>query len=242
MKCATFSLGIICAIAVLGCNPFNFNRISGSGQITTRNYDLKDFQSVDAGACFEVKIQPGKSFAVSVTTDSNLLEDLTVRQDGDWLYLGVKPGINVNPTKLVANITMPSLASISASGATDMEFGSFTMNDFKAEASGASKIHGEVHAQHGLIDCSGASNIKFVGEISDMNVKASGASSANCGDLTANKGYVELSGASNAKINATHQLDYDLSGASHLDYFGQPSVGRSGSSGASSANHKATTL
>jgi hypothetical protein len=75
-----------------------------------------------------------------------------------------------------------------------------------------------------------------------MNLKGSGASSANCADLTASKGYVELSGASNAKINATHQLDYDLSGASHLDYCGQPSVGRNECSGASDAHHKETTL
>jgi hypothetical protein len=242
MKFAIFSAGVISALALVGCNAFNFNHIAGNGQIISTNYDLTGFQCVDAGATFEVNIHPGERFAVSITTDSNLLDDLSVTRDGSWLRLGVKSGVGIAPTKLVADVTMPSLTGVSASGATHLDFDSFTTDEFKAEASGASHINGEIHAKRGYIECSGASEVKFLGQISSMNLKVSGASHVNCSAVKADKGTVDLSGASHADVNASEQLDYDLSGASHLDYSGDARVGHSDCSGASGVSHKEASL
>lgn len=76
------------------------------------------------------------------------------------------------------------------------------------------------------------------GAADSLALDASGASRADLTDFTLNKANVTLSGASNADINVTSDLDYDLSGASHLTYTGKPSIGKSGTSGASSAQGK----
>lgn len=242
MKFGIFSAGVISALALVGCNAFNFNRIAGNGQIISTNYDLTGFQCVDAGATFEVNVHPGERFAVAITTDSNLLDEVSVTRDGSWLRLGLKSGVDISPTKLVADVTMPSLTGVSASGATHFEFGPFTTEEFKAEASGASHINGEIHAKRGHIECSGASEIKFLGQISSMDLKVSGASHANCAAVKADKSTVDLSGASHADVNALEQLDYDLSGASHLDYSGDPHISHGDCSGASGVSHKEANL
>jgi hypothetical protein len=242
MKLSVFSLGIISTVAITGCNPFNFNRIAGSGQITTTNYPLAGFECVEAGSSFDVHIQPGEKFAVTVTTDSNLIEDLSVTQDGKWLRLGTRSAVNISPTKLVANITMPSLTDISASGATHFDLGSFKMDNFEVRASGASRIDGDIHAQRGYLDCSGASEVTLSGEILSLTLKGSGASRLNCSKLMASKTDVDLSGASNADVNAREQMDYDLSGASDLNYAGNPRIGQSQCSGASNASRKGATF
>jgi hypothetical protein len=49
---------------------------------------------------------------------------------------------------------------------------------------------------------------------------------------------VNLSGASSGTVNARDKLEYGLSGASHLDYRGQPTIGEADVSGASSVSQK----
>jgi len=237
MKNRILSLAVVLASAALvGCGPFSFSQISGSGHVVTTNMAFSGFQSVEAGSAFAVHIKSGDRFSVAIKTDDNLLDTISVTQDGSWLRLGVKSGNNISPTSLQAEIVMPKLEGLSASGAAKIDFPPFKMDKFTAEASGASHINGTIDAKSAHVECSGASAVELLGNATDVDLSGSGASHLRCKGLTASQGTVDLSGASKAEVQATKHLDYSLSGASHLAYSGQPSIGRSESSGASSAH------
>jgi hypothetical protein len=91
---------------------------------------------------------------------------------------------------------------------------------------------------NGSFIISGASDVELDGSASDATIEASGASKARLSDFTVKDAEVKLSGASNASINASGRLDADLSGASQLNYAGNPTMGTIRVSGASKLNQR----
>jgi hypothetical protein len=234
---AIVSLALIVAPLMTGCY-YNGPIIRGSGQTTTKSFELSDFTGVNVSNAIRATIKQGESYSVSVTADDNLWDHMKVRTNGKTLELGLQPGA-YNNTHISAEITMPALDSLTLSGASQG-----TVNGFKStsplamDLSGASRASGDAQAASAEISLSGASNISLSGAANSLSLDASGASRADLASFPLDKASVTLSGASNATLNVKSNLDYDLSGASHLTYSGQPSVGKSSTSGASSVQSK----
>jgi hypothetical protein len=75
------------------------------------------------------------------------------------------------------------------------------------------------------VELSGASVINVGGFATNLSIYASGASVINIGSFEANVADMDLSGASVATINVLDHLDAKLSGASILNYYGDPTLG-----------------
>ena len=72
---------------------------------------------------------------------------------------------------------------------------------------------------------SGASTVELEGEANDITINASGASNVDLSTFSVNNADVLLSGASQATINLEGILNANVSGASHLLYIGNPTLG-----------------
>jgi hypothetical protein len=126
------------------------------------------------------------------------------------------------------------LTGLDASGATEVVLVDFAADgDLSFDASGASRIEGDLQAGGVKVILSGASSASLSGGAEDLTVDASGASTADLGDFPATNVSVIVSGASTATVNASGRLDADASGASRVIYLGGPTLGEVKSSGAS---------
>jgi hypothetical protein len=123
------------------------------------------------------------------------------------------------------------------SGASDLKLDLKAVS-FDGEASGSSTIKGKLETGKTDIRLTGASDAKITGSGSDIRLNASGASGAGLVDFNVKTANVSLSGASDADIDVSDTLDLDISGSSTLNYYGNPTIGKSDISGASDLNHK----
>jgi len=233
-------------------------RVTGSGNLETREMDYSDFTRLYVGSLFQVTVTRADSFSVSLTLDDNLYDYVVIRRSGSTLQLGLKWGTYLRAT-LKATITMPDLRALDLSGASRGDVSGFNsseslvidvsgasslyIDDVTAgktnfDISGASRVSGSIETADIIFDVSGASTVELDGTADDMTVGASGASSVKLADFTATDASVELSGASNATVNASGELDIDLSGASTLYYFGSPILRRVNVSGASTIQQR----
>jgi len=121
---------------------------------------------------------------------------------------------------------------LSISGASELDMDMETGN-FKCEMSGASRLNGDIKAAGSKIVMSGASKIEVEGSGGNIELEASGACKATMEKFTVNDADIELSGASTAKMDVTGKLDIILSGASTLEYSGNPAIGNIDVSGGS---------
>lgn len=137
---------------------------------------------------------------------------------------------------LVNTIESPKIR-IKLSGASDFK-GNIKAGVLMYQLTGASDYKGEVSANSIDIDGSGASNIELTGNVDDLAIEVSGASSAKLYNLTSKGAILRASGASNIGVTVTEILRANSSGASDINYKGNPNVKESNTSGASSIRRR----
>ena len=230
---------IALVLATLACSVSvpSVNGLTGSGNVISLEQDVFDFDRLEVGHAFKVTITQGDTYSVVIRIDDNLQPHLRVEQVGQKLSIGLDAdiGFNFGSTTLEADITMPSLAALEASGACEVTLVDFIIDgDVTLEGSGASAIGGNLQAGAVDLTLSGASTSSLTGSADGLSVDASGASSADLGAFPAVDVVVVVSGASSATVNASGTLDADASGASHVAYLGSPTLRNVNTSGASS--------
>ena len=137
---------------------------------------------------------------------------------------------------LVNTIESPKMR-IKLSGASDFK-GNIKAGVLMYQLTGASDYKGQITANSIDIDGSGASSIELTGNVDDLAVEVSGASDAKLYNLTAKGAILRASGASNIGVTVTEILRANSSGASDINYKGNPNVKESNTSGASSIRRR----
>ena len=213
--------------------------LTGSGNLKTEDYTFSDFTSVEISSAFEFEITQSDSYGVSITADDNVIEKVQVIKEGDTLKIGLKSIPALGALTLKAAVSMPQLHELLVSGASRGTIKDFSSTEnFNLNVSGASKVTGDITA--GDVDCevSGASTVQLEGSANEMVADVSGASRINLGGFAVSNASIIISGAGMGMVNVGGKLDANLSGASKLQYVGEPTMGNINTSGASSLSKK----
>lgn len=250
---------LVCGLALPGCIRRDLSE--KNGPITTQTYENTGFTGVDVGNAMKLEVIAGDNYSVAISAGKNLFDRIHVSQSSGILRI-YTDGWSLswwwgNYTPKVT-ITMPVLESLDISGAASATVSGFkSAHDLALEVSGASSldmdmetgfleatisgasdVKGRMEAVGSHIVISGASTVDFTGSGGDLYLRGSGASSASLRYFTADDADVVLSGASNGSIDVSGTLDVNLSGASDLKYYGNPTIGNSSVTGASDLRHK----
>jgi hypothetical protein len=227
---AAASLAIVALASLTACG----RPVTGSGNVVSRQIPVTSFSKMQVSYAFTVRLSFGEPAAVTVRVDDNLVDDLDVGVSGDTLRIGLKGGLAVNRATLQADVTVPSLSAIEASGASTVTpDGPVTSSGFNLTLSGASTFDGTVSITEATVDLSGASHAAFSGSAKSITATVSGASQLEAGGLSIDALTIDLSGASHAEVNVTGTISASASGASNLTYAGSPTFTRKDVSGGS---------
>ena len=214
---------VSCALLILSGCPGD---LIGSGNLETEEYPFTDFAKVEISSAFEFEIDQSGSCSVNVTADDNVIDYVQVSKEGETLKIGLGTVQSLGPVTLRASVTMPQLHALTASGASHGTVSGFSSTeDLNITLSGASRVTGDITAGNAEFDIDGASTIQLEGSANDMVTSVDGASHFNLDDFTVNNADVSFGGASSGTINLSGRLDADLSGASTLQYIGEPTMG-----------------
>jgi hypothetical protein len=253
------ALAIIIAMCTLGLMTgcTDLGSIVGTGPIVTKTYDISDFNGVEVSNAFEFEISQSKNFSVMVSTHENVVDNLDLSKSGTSLIVRLKDGRFTTPSPRVT-VTMPDLQKLMVSGASKGNVRDFkSTNALNAKVSGASQVNvnmesgvtkldlsgsskmtGTLKSTDTRLMISGASRCELNGASGSTDIEVSGASQVNTGNLTMQNANVNLSGASTATINTRGTLNVDASGASTLNYLGNPVLNNVKVNGASKINSK----
>ena len=211
------------------------------GNLKTEEMVFGDFIAVEVGWAFEVTVTQSSSYSVVISADEKIFDNIEVTQTGNTLIIGQKSGtIDLGGLVRKAEISMPDLNKLILSGATRGTAEGFSnSNTFVLGLSGASSLEmTNIKVGDAEIEVSGASTLNAVGTAGDLVALIEGASNVDLTDFPVNDADVNLSGASRATINLDGRLDAELSGASNLEYIGDPTMGDINVSGAATLNKK----
>ncbi len=229
---------LVVVVVVISIAAFSYWYFIGNQE--TRTYSNSQFTQVNISSALTANIKQSNTYSITITANARTLNQIVVSQNGNTLAIGVKPGFNVGVFFAKAEITMPKLDAISVSGASHATATGFGNEDpFNANVAGASSLQmNSFQAANITVDLSGASTLTANGQANDLVATISGASTLNISGLSINDADMQISGASHATINLSGRLDANVSGASSLQYSGQPTLGNITTSGASTVTKK----
>jgi hypothetical protein len=232
-------LALSVSLWALTCASCQFASITGSGNVVSKDLKLKDFDSISVSTTVKVHATKG-DFAVTVKADDNLIDFVKVEQNGNELAIRFDMGKKNNAlmmskgSALEVHVSMPELKKFALSGATTGIVEGFeSKGETQLNIEGASKIEGAIVAEKLIVHVKGASKATLKGSAKEVKVSAEGASTADLSALNADAADFKVRGASNAKAQVKTSIDYDVEGASNLEYSGEPKVGTEKVNGAS---------
>ena len=219
---------ILLALFVFACDRED----PGPLQEVHKDFVVTDFDRLEMGSGFRIRVDQGNSFSVKVKGDRRNVDDLEVYKQGNTLIIEFEDQRDRHHDTYI-DITMPVLTAVNFSGASESKIRGFESDQIDLYLSGASVC--QVDAAFNRVDLvvSGASEVILFGDGVELVGELSGASSLKAFDYPVNEAILELSGASSGKVTVTDALDVTAGGASSVLYRGEPTV-MANTSGASS--------
>ena len=195
----------------------------GPLQEVQKDFVVTDFDRLEMGSGFRIRVDQANSFSVKVKGDRRNVDDLEVYKQGNTLVIKFEDQRDRHHNTYI-DITMPVLSAVNFSGASESKIRGFESDQIDLYLSGASVC--QVDATFNRIDLvvSGASEVIMFGDGAELVGELSGASTLKAFDYPVKEAILELSGASSGKVTVTDALDVTAGGASSVLYRGEPSV------------------
>lgn len=187
----------------------------GSGEMIA--YDFQNFSTIEAEEDVKMTVRVGKGWNIQVYGEDR--SEVVVEKNGDRLVLSNNEELE-DDTHVM--IEMPALSHLRLSGATEAEVLNFEKGDFTARLSGAALLSLRGKAEGIDSECSGASQMMLYGSAERLRHEGSGASHLRAEGFEVKSGEIEVSGAAQAEIKVTESLNAKASGASSIEYSGNP--------------------
>jgi phage shock protein PspC (stress-responsive transcriptional regulator) len=208
------------------------------GAVETRTVSATDFNKIEASSAYKVNVTPGKVYSVSIEGHARDLDNSNVTVNNGALVIERKGDFKICffcfDNSATVNVTMPNLEQIKGSGAVSYVVGEFTSPSFNVELSGASRLEiSNLKTTDLELEISGASRATLAGTGKTISADLSGASRLLAYNFLVEEATLEASGASYIEINATKTLSGDVSGASKINYKGDPDIIKQDESGSS---------
>lgn len=210
-----------------GSRRFALDNYSGQSV----DYDLKGFTSIEANGLFEIEIQQGNSYSVTIQGPDRSIRKSDIYTSGSSLVLDYNKGKTwfsryKKSDKIGVVITTPQLDGIDLSGASKVYLRSFKGNNITIDLSGASYLEGELDVTDVVVDLSGASSVTLRGKALDLKADLGGASSLTADKLITDTVDIDAGGASKASVYGNVDMDLEASGASRIYYSGPGNVSK----------------
>ncbi|MDB4293186.1 DUF2807 domain-containing protein [Maribacter sp.] len=215
--------------------------IRASDETTSLDYSIPDYSNLKISHAFNAYVTfSDTEESIRIEANDNLHDRIVVQKDGNSLIIKLKKFTNVkgNAT-LNAYIVTKDISRFDLSGASSLTLeNEWVVQNGDIELSGASNFSGEVRAERLNLDLGGASRTSIFGSTATMYADLSGSSEIVDYDLAVSQLNMDLSGASEAFLSVSESIAIEASGASILNYKGNPVITKQELSGASEIKNR----
>jgi len=207
----------ISAIALPACK-YTGRGIAGSGVRKTEKRDLKPFKAIDTKGAYEINVICEKPASFEIEADDNILPLIKTEVHDGVLIVSSDENYHSSKT-VVLRITLPELTEAISRGA-----GQINISDAAGE-----KLR---------LESLGAASVNATGKVKSVEISSTGAGKIDAGNLKAENAKGDVTGAASVEVYASDQLDVKVSGASSVEYSGNPKVINKSVAGIGSVNPK----
>lgn len=201
-----------CVVAFLvllaGCDHEGISvtsRVIGSGVVATESRAVMPFRDLTVTGPLQVWLSPGAAGSIEITAEDNVLPLVRTEVRGDGLHIFLVDGSLTTTHGIQLRIASTELRELEASGAAQVEVGGLAVERLETRLSGASSL-------------------VVSGRADQHELHLSDASRCRAPQLQSRRVDADLSGASTGLVAVSESLSVRASGASTLEYIGDPAL------------------
>ncbi|MES2274785.1 MAG: head GIN domain-containing protein [Bacteroidota bacterium] len=234
MKTLNFKILLVGVLALTVLSSCMFNCIHGSGKEAKETRKVNDFTRINVSGGYNITLKQDSTLSLNITADDNVLKYITTNVDGDELRISTKKNICAK-NGIAIIIGVRNLEAIKGSGAIEVTSdGKLNLKNMSLNLSGASKVNLDMNATDVITKGTGATEINLKGQAASHTVHLTGSGKVSALDFVVGKYDIETTGASECKINVLTDLNVHTTGASDIQYRGNPTNVNTSKAGASS--------
>lgn len=178
--------------------------IVGSRNVISQNRSGAVFHSISANGSFQVYIEQGSFYNISVRTDDNIMQYLETTVENGILNIGFRRGYNVSPSLTEVYVTTPSLRSVYLNGSGNV----FGQNNINADIL--------------ELIINGSGNIFLNGFADYLRVAVNGSGNIRTSGLNVRNADINITGSGNVEVAVANELNATITGSGDIYYSGNP--------------------
>lgn len=222
---------LLIVVFLLSLSSCGMNVLRGEGEIVTEMPSVSEFDAVDISISSDINITvaEGGGHGLELKGYANIIKHIKTEVKNNVLYIeyDLDDTWTVNEEDTKVRISVPSLKSLSLSGAPDAHIqGNVKGEEFRLDVSGASEVViDNINVDKLDVDMSGASDLEVKGGfVKQASYDINGAGKVEAYPLQTEETIASISGVGEGEVTASVRLDATISGAGSVKYKGQPKV------------------
>ncbi len=220
------SLFIFFSFTSLQAQWWSSNTIQGNGEVTTINVQTADYEGVSVAGNFYVTIAEGREGNITLTGESNLLEEVIVEVKDNVLHIKTENKTNLKPSrgkKIEITVPTSSLTKIALAGSGEIKNNFNLKSDalsVKLAGSGDIKLNIEVTDLETKV--AGSGDIILNGLAGNLTGSIAGSGVVDASRLNAGNASISVAGSGDYKVNCKGDFKGRVSGSGSISYKGKP--------------------
>jgi len=228
---------VVILLALLA-NACNLVTVYGSGNISTKNVDVHDFNRVVFSGSGELMLSQGDEETVAVAADNNLIKHIYVEVRDETLYIWHRE--TISPSRPIqVRVTVKEITALELSGIVNAKSDPIIAEDLDIVASGLVTLKvKQLEAKTLTVNLNGSSEFELTdtGKVTKQEIILNGSNDYNVSKLESQDTTISLSGSNNATVWAVETMNVTISGNGSVQYYGSPQVSQIGSGNAKLIN------
>lgn len=217
-------VAFIVALLFNSCMSMNFDgkSITGSGNVLTKDRNLKDFTKIEVQKGIECVVTQGNPFKVTVEADDNLQEGILTTVENGKLKISSEYNNYHNATKKV-HVQLPIIDALeTTSGAELKSIGIIKSNVIHLKSSSGSDLYANVASEKVHLESTSGSDLKVEGKAIELTTASSSGSHIDAKNLLANTIASQSTSGSDTDVHPILSLKAKASSGSSIDYHSTP--------------------
>ena len=183
-------------------------RIEGSGNVISKDIPVKSFDHLTAHGVFSLQLSQGDKESVKIEAEDNLIDLITVKNEGSDLEIEMKKDVNINSKKkMIVYVTFKSLKSMylgmvgSTSSDEQLKF-----SDLKFKNQSVGSVNLDMALQTLNLENESVGSLKLKGSADNAVIKSNSVGSVQAGDFVVQKMDIDNNGIGGITVNAEKEL------------------------------------
>lgn len=198
-----------------------------AGKTVSRNYQVGNFQEIEAAGPYDVRVQTGANPSVSASGPEKVLDNMSVEVDGDKLVIRSKNHGFFSFSwgsheRTVFTVTVPQLRAATLAGSGDLSVNSVSGDSFTGTLAGSGDLSiGSANVKALKVSLAGSGDAKVgSGQAQSAEYSTVGSGDIDARGITAQQLKVSIAGSGDIKGHATGTADVTIMGSGDVTVTG----------------------